>query len=332
MINQKGLVIFPNEFDDDWAGRFLDTDLNLLGLHTFEGSLGLTLEQTAAWLQNPETRRRLDRMSRAGVAVEFESHALSWLLPRDVFARQPAWFRVNERGERVNDHHFCHSNTEALEYISEQAKLAAELFVPTTHRYHLWLDDTEVACHCPKCEELTNGGYTPSDVALLVDNAILRGLRAVDSGAKQCYLAYASMYDAPRNVQPAEGIFLEYAPMAREIGRPLNDPECEKNAKTAGYIDGLLQTFSTKDAKVLDYWLDNSWFSNWRKPIKKFHFRAEAARADVAFYAAKGFEIITSFACFLGKEYYETHGEHADIGVYAAIFKEMCGTISNKEG
>jgi hypothetical protein len=244
-------------------------------------------------------------------------HALSWLLPRDMFDTQPEWFRMDKNGERVNDYHFCHSNKDALGYISERAKKLGEIFNPTTKRHHLWLDDTDCDCHCPKCKDQ---GYASSDVAMLTHNAILDGLRAFDSQAKQCYLAYHTMYAPPEKIRPSDGIFLEYAPMARELERPMCDPESEKNKNTAGHIDGLLKTFTTADAKVLDYWFDNSWNSGWKKPAKKLKFRPDVASIDIEFYEGKGFETITSFACFLGEDYYQLHGEHADIETYANFF------------
>ncbi|MCL2519138.1 MAG: DUF4838 domain-containing protein, partial [Oscillospiraceae bacterium] len=240
--------------------------------------------------------------------------------PRDLFSAQPEWFRMDEHGNRVNDYHFCHSNPEALEYISERSVELAKVFAPTTHRYNFWVDDgTNVVCHCPKCKET---GYSDSDAALNIYNAMLAGIRSVDSKAQQCYLAYFGTSPAPMKIKPAEGIFLEFAPMNRDPFKSLHDPTAppDKNIKTAGYLDELLKTFGTKNAKVLDYWLDNSWNSGWKKPVKKARFSFDAARDDIAFYNEMGIEAVTTFACFLGEEYYELYGEHADILGYANAF------------
>ena len=323
MIKQKGLVIHPEEMSNYWAERFFSTNLNLLGLHPAGGITGgKTVDEAIEWLKAPESDRLLKIFADRGIDIEYEMHALSWLLPRDMFSGQPEWFRMDENQNRTNDYHFCHSNPQALEFISERAKKAAEIFSPTTKRHHFWLDDTaDCSCHCPKCEEQKKEGFTASDVAMTVYNAIMDGIRAHDPKAKQCYLAYSSVYAAPKKVLPKPGIFLEYAPMARELDRSLCDPESEKNQKTAGYIDELLKTFSTEDAKVLDYWLDNSWNSGWKKPVKKLKYYPKVQKADIEFYSKKGFETITTFACSLGEEYYELYGEHADIGSYAALFE-----------
>ena len=323
MIKQKGLVIHPDELSDYWIERILPTGLNLLGFHP-EGGVtgGRPVYEAAEWIKEPETRRLLGVLADKGIDVEYEIHALSWLLPRDMFGRQPEWFRMNAGGVRANDYHFCHSNPEPLGYISEKAKKAAEIFNPTTRKHHLWLDDTaDCDCHCPKCTELREeNGYTSSDVAMIVYNAVLDGVKSFDSNATQCYLAYHTTICAPEKVKPSEGIFLEYAPFNRDLDLALNDPSSDKNKKEIEAIDGLFKVFPKERSKALDYWLDNSRNSGWKKPIQKMKFYRDAAKADIEFYNEKGFEAITNFACFLGEEYYLQHGEHADIETYAGLF------------
>ncbi|MCL2813815.1 MAG: DUF4838 domain-containing protein, partial [Oscillospiraceae bacterium] len=202
MIKHKGLIIHPDELTNYWIERLLSTDLNLLGIHP-EGGVngGRSVYAAAEWIKEPETRRLLGILTDKGVDIEYEIHALSWLLPRDMFGREPEWFRMNAKGERVNDYHFCHSNSEPLEYISERARKAAEIFNPTTKRHHLWLDDTDCDCYCSKCRELKEEkGHTPSDNAMTVYNAILDGIKSFDSDALQCYLAYHTTISAPEKV------------------------------------------------------------------------------------------------------------------------------------
>ena len=322
MIKSKGLVIHPEELSEYWVKRFLSTDLDLLGLHPVGGITGgRTVDDMIEWQKNAENKRLLHRLTEKGIEIEHEMHVLSWLLPRDLFSKQPEWFRMDENGNRVNDFHFCHSNPDALAYISERSKKLAEIFVPTTGRYHFWIDDRRNAhCHCAKCAQT---GYSDSDAAMLVYNAMLAGIKAFDAKAKQCYLAYHDTSPAPSKIKPSEGIFLEYAPMDRDPDRSMRDPSSEKNKKTAGDIDGLLQVFPREDAKALDYWLDSSWHSGHKKPIKKFPFHADVAAEDIAFYHEKGFEIITCFACFLGEEYFLLHHEEVDLSAYAQAFHKL---------
>jgi len=319
MIKQKGVVIHPHELSDYWVERFLSTDLNLLGLHPVGGITGgKTIDKAIVWLKDSESKRLLNCLTDKGIDIEYEMHVLSWLLPRGLFSKQPKWFRMDESGNRVNDYHFCHSNPEALEYISERSRKLAKIFVPTTGRYNFWLDDiAKVDCYCPRCQET---GYSDSDVAMSIYNAILAGIKVFDSKAKQCYLAYYNTYPAPLEITPSNGIFLEYAPMDRDRNYSMRNPISEKNRKTSGYLDELFKVFPHQDAKVVDYWLDNSWHSKWKRPARKFLFNYEIAAEDISFYNEKGFEIVTCFACYLGEEYYLLHNEHIDINAYERAF------------
>lgn len=317
MIQQKGLIIHPEEISAYWNEQLLASSVNLLGIHPAGGlTAGKTIEDAIECLQEEETRQLLEQLISQGIDIEYEMHALSWLLPRELFQKYPAWFRMNERHERTDDFNFCPSNTDALAYITERAAVLAKIFRPTTHRYHFWLDDVASSrCHCPACARLS-----PSDASLLVYNAILKGIRTVDPAAYQCYLAYHDTLNAPRTVEPAEGIFLEYAPMNRDLHRPLNDPHSEKNLSQIRPLDELLRVFGTKNAKALDYWLDNSYLSGWKKPPKHFTPELDIIRCDTAFYAEKGFEIVTTFACYLGEDYFALYNEKPDIAAYGRAF------------
>ena len=65
--------------------------------------------------------RFLDACARYGLQVEHELHAIDWLLPRTMFATDPAFFRMNEKGARTPDSNCCPSNPFALEVIACRA-------------------------------------------------------------------------------------------------------------------------------------------------------------------------------------------------------------------
>ena len=67
----------------------------------------------------------------------------------------------------------------------------------------------------------------------------------------------------------------------------------------------------------IDYWLDNSWFSQWKKPIRRFAFSPDIVAIDSAWYEKQGFETISCFGIYLGEEYYNLFGEHFDIQSYS---------------
>lgn len=60
---------------------------------------------------------------------------------------------------------------------------------------------------------------------------------------------------------------------------------------------------------MLEYWVDNSRFSNWTKPPQHMALNEAVMAQDVAFYKEMGFESLTSFACYLGDDYVALHGE-----------------------
>ncbi len=321
MLSRRGVVIMPDEFGPYWFKLLEGTDLNLLGIHP-GASEGRTVYQVLEAFLNTENRREIERLENRGVSVEMEMHALSWLLPRDAFADHPEWFRMNEKGERVNDYNLCVSNAEALEVISENAAKLAKLYRPRSNRYYFWLDDVaESQCHCPDCQR-----YSAADAALLVYNAILRGLRMENPKAMQCFLAYHDTNSAPKIVKPEKGIFLEFAPMIRDFDKGLADPTSEKNCKEIEHLPELLTLFGTENAQALDYWLDNSLFSGWKKPPKPFTLRADTLAKDMDYYNSLGISSVTCFACYLGEDYYNLYGRLPEISEYARILSGRTGS------
>lgn len=301
----RGLIVHPEELDERWIKRLEKSDICTVGLHPVGGKKAHeSLQSLYEDVRAGKYDARLRRLREMGLGIEYEMHAMSWLMPRELFAEHPDWFRMKEDGERVADFNLCPSNPEALDYVAARSAELSRVLTPTTHRYHLWIDDVRDSfCHCPACRALT-----PSDQALAVYNAILKGIRTVDPLATQCYLAYQKTRPVPTSVKPAEGVFLEYAPIDRDFDRAMNDASCEKNAIEGKPLPALLSFFGTKGAKVLEYWLDNSLFSKWTKPPKPFTLNGEVLRQDLAYYESLGFADATVFACYLGSDYEELYG------------------------
>ncbi|MBR2914502.1 MAG: DUF4838 domain-containing protein [Clostridia bacterium] len=303
-MSSNGIIIHDTDIGEYWKKLFFESGLDTLGIHPAGGYEALqTLEAFLARQSDPEVIGFIDRLSSKGVRVELECHALSWLLPRGLYQKYPHWFRENENGERTADFNMCPSCGEALEYLSERTRLLASLIPWNGKYFHLWIDDVASApCMCEKCRSLS-----ASDQAMLIYNAMLKGLKAYRSDARLAYLAYHGTIDAP-SVKPDDGIFLEYAPIRRCFEHSINDISCQKNVAEIASLDSLLAFFGKEDSKVLEYWMDNSLFSGWKKPYVKLPFNREVLEKDVLFYRAKGFERITSFGCFLGEEYANQFG------------------------
>ena len=301
----NGIIIHNHEISPYWIERLrhakeAGAPLDVLALHPVGGrnapdSLSGLLEQ----VKTPAFRDFYEQVHTLGMTLEYEMHTLSWLLPRAEFAAHPQWFRQNEVGERTPDANLCASNEEALSYLEERTALLASLLPQQGDRYFYWLDDIRGArCLCPRCREMS-----ASDQALTVLHRMLRGLRRVNPRARLCYLAYIDMIAPPTVVRPEEGIFLEYAPIDRDLTRPIGDASCEKNAAEARHLKPLIEYFGASGAQVLDYWMDNSLNCRWRLPYQKLPFYPDVISADAAYYRSLGFEHLTSFGCFLGEDY-----------------------------
>ncbi|MGN1346412.1 MAG: DUF4838 domain-containing protein [Eubacteriales bacterium] len=315
MLKERGIVLHMQDCGEYFASRLEQTNLNVVGVHPEGGCAAhVSMEACIHMLDTPAWRSFRHRMERAGIAVEFEMHALSWILEREKFETHRDWFRMTENGERTPDFNCCASNPDALAYLSERAALLASIFRPDTGKYNFWIDDvSDASCHCEKCRE-----FSASDQALILYNAIAEGLAAVHPDARESYLAYFSTLSVPTKVSRRENVFLEFAPIARDFDVSLFDESREKNHSQVKSLPDLLRFFGREDAKVLDYWMDNSLFSGWKRPPKKFHLNAATCAADVAQYRRLGFDSITSFGCFLGEDYRDLYGD-ADLSEYSGI-------------
>ena len=140
---------------------------------------------------------------------------------------------------------------------------------------------------------------------MIVVNEIIKDIRKDIPDAKLAFLAYFNTSLPPTKIRPEKGVFVEYAPMERDMKKPsseVSDKEIDNQKK-------LLETFGKTDSKVLEYWYDNSMMSNWTKPPKQFIPNNDLIRDDMDYYRQLGFNYLSSFACFLGADYEELYGE-----------------------
>jgi len=306
---KKSLLIHPEELTRKWVDRMKQVGCNILALHpTGGGNAHESARRLEKLMENEEFCSLLDYAAEQGLSVEYEMHSMGYLLPKELFEMHPEYFRMNEAGERVADGNFCTANEEAMDLVAENAAAFAKKLYRSTNRYFFWLDDLkDRRCHCPKC-----AGLTASDQQMKVMNRILARLRQEDEEASLAYLAYFDCTVPPKTVRPDEGIFLEYAPFERDFSVGAAGMKREEKEN----ILALLDWFGTENARVLEYWFDNSLFSQWKKPPKKFVPDNDVIRRDFKFYEELGFGELASFACFLGEDYEERYGE-ADISAFA---------------
>ena len=92
------------------------------------------------------------------------------------------------------------------------------------------------------------------------------------------------------------------------------------NEKSANNARELAAFFGAESGKVLEYWLDNSMFSGWKKPPKELQTGPDLIKRDLEFYDKLGFETVTTFACYLGGDNESLYGA-PDISGYAVFGK-----------
>lgn len=308
----RGIVLIPDDFSADWITWMAQDGLDVLKLHMIQKENDLL-----PFLETGKGKEILRRAGAANIDIEYEIHAFSLLLPRGFFVENPDLFRMDIRGNRTPDCNFCPSNPETLAIVKKSAVELADRMRPTMHRFFLWPDDGGNWCHCPRCE-----GFSASDQNTLVMNALRKALRTVDPEARLACLSYEKTLPPPSQVKPDPGLFLEWAPIRRCYRHAINDPACVINREHAEGLRALLKVFNPQDAQILEYWMDASMFSQWKRPAVKLPFDGEIMRKDLDYYHALGINSVTSFGCFLDAEYVALHGK-PPVREYADILREL---------
>ena len=303
----RGVVLVPDDLTlRDWPKRANTAGLTTLGIHH-----GASPRVVADFVRSDRGIETLEACRKLGLEVEYELHAMRELLPRDLFSKDPGLFRRNEKGERTPDANLCVHSERALEIAVENALEISAILRPTTGRYFLWGDDGQPWCRCQDCASLSD-----SDQALVLENRLARAFRKRDAGAQVAHLAYAGTLRAPSQVKPEPGVFLEFAPLSRMHDRPFKSLADAANRDFVEALDANLGVFPARTAQALEYWLDVSLQSEWRKPAKKLAFRKEILEADLGVYGRRGVQHVTSFAVYIDAEYVARFGEPAEIAAY----------------
>jgi len=303
----RGVVITPDDLTlVDWPERAKNAGLTTIGIHHPSSP-----KAVVDWIKTDAGRRFLEACARLGIAVEYELHAMKELLPRDLFAKHPEFFRIDEKGNRNPDSNCCPHSIRAVEVIAENAGAIAGVLRPTTGRYFFWGDDGLPWCACPECK-----GLIPSEQALLIENRVVRALREIDPRASLAHLAYTNTLAPPRSVKPEPGVFLEYAPIHRRYDAPYARQSGPDQPDGLPSLDANLEVFPAETAHVLEYWLDVSLFSRWKRPAVKLPWRRDVLESDVATYGSRGIRHVTSFAVYVDDDYRKRYGEPTFLAEY----------------
>lgn len=306
----KGIILNTHDLSsvEDWPERAAASGINTIGTHMFPG-------EVLDFIRSEKGKAFMEKCNKLGIQVEHQLHAMGELLPRNYFDLDSTMYRVDEHGRRVNDFNCCVHSTRALDTIAAHAVKVAEELTPTNHRYYFWLDDGKPTCQCPECSQ-----YTISEQALIIENHVVKALRRKDPKAMLAHLAYFNSLEAPRRVKPEEGVFLEFAPFLRSWEHPICDTLAADrgmtHAQNLKYLKENLEVFPKETAVILEYWLDVSLFSNWKKPAVQLPWRKDVFLSDIATYSALGIKNVTSFAVYMDSTYWATYPDTTPLREY----------------
>lgn len=295
----RGVVIRPSDILNwTWPEKAKEAGLSTIGTHMYP-------QEVAGFVKTDAGQAFLESCKMLGLEVEHELHAMNDLLPRDLFDKNPAMFRMDEQGQRVREWNLCVHSQAAVATVCENAVKYATLLRPTTGRYFYWIDDGQPMCRCPECR-----GLSDSDQALVLENAVLKALKQIDPRAALAHLAYARTIKPPTQVKPEPGIFLEFAPIARRFDRPLSAPDIAEHREFLADLDANLTVFGPEDAQALEYWLDESLFCRWKKEnLCRIPWNEEVFLDDLATYGNRGIRHVTTFAVLVDGKYVAQFGE-----------------------
>ena len=322
----RGIVLSTKELAEvDWPALAARSGINTIGTH-------ITPSEVLAFLDSHEGRSFSEACRQYGITVEHQLHAMGELLPRELFAQDPEMFRMDSSGVRTPDFNCCVHSERALDLIAANAARLAGILRPGNHRYYFWLDDNAPVCCCPLCKP-----FSPSEQALIVENRMLKAIREVDPQAKLAHLAYSHFMDPPRKVQAEEGIFLEFAPIYRSWDVPLTveDALCPRgypvtNGDNLRWLEANLEVFDAEEAVVLEYWLDVSLFSRWKRPAVELPWHPEVCGSDLATYASYGIRHVTTFAVYMDEEYFKRFPSTKPIEEYGALLARKPDSVYGK--
>ena len=310
----RGVVLSVNDLSTaDWPWIAKKNGINTIGTHMLPS-------EVAGFMDSDKGKEFLRECSDYGIDIEHQLHAMGELLPRDLFAEDSTMFRMDRAGRRVADFNCCPHSEKALDIIASKAAAFAKALPATNHRYYLWLDDNSEPCFCPLCRE-----YSASEQALIIENRMLEAIRKVDPEAMLAHLAYQKTMEPPVKVKPAEGIFLEFAPIEREWDRPLTDLEAPgrkgrmSHKEVLELLEANLKVFPAETAVVLEYWLDVSLASDWRKPAVELPWHPEVFISDLETYKSFGIKNFTSFAVYMDSTYFSTFPDRPCLSEYGAV-------------
>ena len=97
------------------------------------------------------------------------------------------------------------------------------------------------------------------------------------------------------------------------------------HGKILDYLDANLEVFRRSTAQVLEYWLDVSLHSGWRRSAKRLPWKPRVFQEDIETYAKRGIRHIVSFAAWIDGYYVKRFGAPDFVGEYGRILFSFRG-------
>ena len=98
-----------------------------------------TLSVFGADIYSAEYQEFVSKCREKSIDIEYQEHMMATLLPRDLFKEHPAYFRMDENGQRTADFNCCPSSEEALSIIAANAKVAAQKCTSSNNKYYYYI-------------------------------------------------------------------------------------------------------------------------------------------------------------------------------------------------
>ena len=257
----------------DWPRLAADAELTTICLHD-PASPAPVLD----FAHSPAGHDFLARCQQLRILVEYEFDAMDHLMPRELFARDPTAFMMNDQGDRVRGAAPCVHSSRALDGVAERAAALARRLKPATHRYFFWPSFTSPWCRCNRCARLSD-----SDQALRLLNHAAAALCADNPRAQVAYRASGRLLAAPVQVTPHPAVFLEFAPWERPYDTPLH---AVRGGALVDALEHLIAVFGAGSARVLEAWLSPGGIA---RPLD-----AAVLRRDLITYGTRGVRHVVS--------------------------------------
>ena len=302
----RGVVLRPDDLTTlDWVSRAKAARLTTIATHDPRRP-----SVVRAFMESDAGHKFSGACQNAGIQMEHELHAIREFLPREMFAKNPQLFRMDENGDRDAKVYCCVSNRTSIEIISENVVECARVLPSTTGRYFFWIDDNKPMCRCRDCRD-----FSDSDQAVILENAMLKALRTLHAEATLSHVVYANTLEPPKQVKPESGLFMEFAPISRHYmtklaRRDITGRRGMTHGQILDYLDANLEVFGAESAQVIEYWMNARMFYRQAKEDDFPLFWSQGIfLADLDEYARRGIRRVTCFASGLDGAYVKKFGK-----------------------